>query len=831
MNTQTVNHTSRLLRLNGHQRAITSMEPRIATLLGDSTLLDRSAIDPISLLPPPSVAPRRPLPVEPRPAELFPSGDDARTSQASRRNEYIGNDVYGSVRPQAPLHHRQKSSVPIAEVLNNETPFTHTVAQPPPASSNASTAPFSGRLNDILLDPSQHHANKRRKLDGQTTPPALTGSENTLLTLPKPPQPKKGTRRPRIPPLLQGLHQPPPLPPEGRLFPPITGEGGGFGRDIGVGSALRGQAGLDREKEKERSGEKDIETTNGGREGGKEKENARPELVLVNDKENQSQENAEKSVEKVQNKPKEKLKRNKWTEEETRDLLMGVSRFGIGNWKRILHCPDFKFNSRTAVDLKDRFRTCCPGEGLKIKRKSKPKKKTSEVQRKQHRPQSPSPDPKSADSSAGANSSGPQADSSEKTKVSRQPRQNTHRKGPAELAEMGIQRPFFKTNRRERREFTEEDDENILKGFEKYGPVWHLMRSDPDLGFQSRHPTDLRDRFRIRYPEKYAKAGYKLKLRDEMMLKEKEAEPSQGSAGTGVENQSTDTSKKDDKQFCPISTAPVTAVTTLAPADPRPKTNPILQPLLTGFSAPFDDFTLMSDDDGDGSRSPITLNRNIFQWADANPFQTSTSTTTPSIPAVTSLTADIGFNMLAGMDGIHINPLATLKLPISSFNSTSTTPTYPPTSNPISIPLSITTTTNSAPTSAPIPTPTSTSASKQAMNDLLRTPNLPTIVFPHVPAASARSAMHNLPPPADLLSGLDLDVSVRPEPQNLVLDEGINFHIAIPITAGGNGAGAALAPLLGGGGGGRGGLVADRGMGIGFGEEGLGERSLLNSSI
>jgi hypothetical protein len=38
-----------------------------------------------------------------------------------------------------------------------------------------------------------------------------------------------------------------------------------------------------------------------------------------------------------------------------------------------------------------------------------------------------------------------------------------------------------------------------------------------------------------------------------------------------------------------------------------------------------------------------------------------------------------------------------------------------------------------------------------------RTPNLPTIVFPHVPVTSARTTVHNLPKPADLLSGLDLE--------------------------------------------------------------------------
>ena len=51
--------------------------------------------------------------------------------------------------------------------------------------------------------------------------------------------------------------------------------------------------------------------------------------------------------------------RRMWTEEETEDLLKGVARYGVGKWKRILNDADFSFPSdRTAVDLKDRYRTC-----------------------------------------------------------------------------------------------------------------------------------------------------------------------------------------------------------------------------------------------------------------------------------------------------------------------------------------------------------------------------------------------------------------------------------------------------------------------------------------
>ncbi|KAF2839132.1 hypothetical protein M501DRAFT_923224, partial [Patellaria atrata CBS 101060] len=48
--------------------------------------------------------------------------------------------------------------------------------------------------------------------------------------------------------------------------------------------------------------------------------------------------------------------RRRWTEQETKDLLHGVAKFGIGSWKKILACEEYNFNGRSAVDLKDRFR-------------------------------------------------------------------------------------------------------------------------------------------------------------------------------------------------------------------------------------------------------------------------------------------------------------------------------------------------------------------------------------------------------------------------------------------------------------------------------------------
>ena len=327
------------------------MEPRIASLLGDTLLIDRNTIEQLSSLhsvqiPPPSVAPRRPLPVEPRDFvdETCASKNslEPRASKSSLGHEFINKDFYAAFpgppagpavvsssgsngaapaaaarsdgKPKAASRHA-KSTIPLTEVLNSEQEDGPAAAT---AAAAAAVAVFSGSLSDILLDGGggggggdggSSSPRKKRKLGG-----------NELLTLPKPhPPAKKGARRPRIPPLLQGLHQPPP---DAGRFPPITGDGfkGALverpaqeTREAGPG--VRAAGAVERVVDRGQGGAAGEE----GKKGGKTK------------------------------------KRNKWTEQETKDLLRGVARFGIGNWKKILECKDYVFRDRTSVDLKDRF--------------------------------------------------------------------------------------------------------------------------------------------------------------------------------------------------------------------------------------------------------------------------------------------------------------------------------------------------------------------------------------------------------------------------------------------------------------------------------------------
>jgi hypothetical protein len=68
---------------------------------------------------------------------------------------------------------------------------------------------------------------------------------------------------------------------------------------------------------------------------------------------------------------------------------------------------------------------------------------------------------------------------------------------------------FAKAARKDRTPFTKQEDENLLIGFGKYGGKWSSIQKDEALGLSHRRSTDLRDRFRNAFPEKYVGAGFK----------------------------------------------------------------------------------------------------------------------------------------------------------------------------------------------------------------------------------------------------------------------------------------------------------------------------------
>lgn len=96
------------------------------------------------------------------------------------------------------------------------------------------------------------------------------------------------------------------------------------------------------------------------------------------------------------------------------------------------------------------------------------------------------------------------------------PQQSPPPKGPefssksqANLESLGIPEPFVsaKSKRRSRRPFTTAEDEALLKGYAVHGFQWTLIQQDKRLNLSHRRATDLRDRFRTKFPHAYRDGG------------------------------------------------------------------------------------------------------------------------------------------------------------------------------------------------------------------------------------------------------------------------------------------------------------------------------------
>lgn len=237
----------------------------------------------------------------------------------------------------------------------------------------------------------------------------------------------------------------------------------------------------------------------------------------------------------------------RWTEQETTDLLKGVVKCGIGNWTAILQQPELKFNKRSAANLKDRFRVCCPwAYGA-----ADPNEATKQVQDTLANALMNAesltsgaggkillPDPRPKDSNTSASTELVESASTKLGEQSLTPSSRskqapppTPAPGPAiespqpslpakststqstksksTLSSLGISEPYFtiKSKRRSRRPFTPAEDEALLKGYAVHGFQWTLIQQDKHLNLSHRRATDLRDRFRTKFPNAYREGG------------------------------------------------------------------------------------------------------------------------------------------------------------------------------------------------------------------------------------------------------------------------------------------------------------------------------------
>lgn len=190
---------------------------------------------------------------------------------------------------------------PIGEPDVEETPMMR-------SSSQEHVQKYYERQGDEQIEPTSL---KRRRL--------LQHAENLtdFVQLPKPPTKSKQDKLPPFEPIsvLNQLHEPPP---SAALFPPITPSVSQDEYDNIRGSETTMQSVV-----VEASSVKGRSNEVGARDNVKKRVALRP--------------------------------RQRWTENETKQLMEGVEIYGAGKWKRILQHSGFTFQpGRTAVDLKDR---------------------------------------------------------------------------------------------------------------------------------------------------------------------------------------------------------------------------------------------------------------------------------------------------------------------------------------------------------------------------------------------------------------------------------------------------------------------------------------------
>lgn len=455
-----------------------TIEPRLIHLLNQSPSFSHSSLPPLQDRPHPKNS-ARPHPIEPDatqragdgsgpglvlsnkssfpPTVYRPHDEPLLPASTSTSLSFVPSDMKSPQKDEHPfpLPERSKSHS-LRMILGCDVDHYET------SSSN----PLRG-FRDEYMDSFEDFSSKKRHH-------TMTGKED-FPQLPHPLKKQKSSNAFTMPPIIQGLHQPPP---NVALFPPIS------------------SAPIDNAEVAKLTFLRDFPAKNEDISA-----SISPVAPDVAEKSSVSTIPSTTSIANGPTKAKRRAAkpRRKWSEEETNYLLLGVNKHGVGRWTDILEDSEFQFNERTAGDLKDRFRTCCPDElrGKKDRKKDRYSDSRSKLV----------PGPLQIESILDPQESN-KPESPVDAEITSKPRKSrAHRKNMQDLRELGIHGPFKKSQRRERRPFTEQDDKEILKGFEKYGPQWTKIQRDPNFHLSHRQATDLRDRLRNKRPDLFGSSA------------------------------------------------------------------------------------------------------------------------------------------------------------------------------------------------------------------------------------------------------------------------------------------------------------------------------------
>ncbi|KAI1323928.1 hypothetical protein F5Y16DRAFT_382314 [Xylariaceae sp. FL0255] len=432
-----------------------TIEPRLIHLLNESTATPRphnAELPPIKVLPFPQTS-GRPLPIEP---------------SAGQRSEALETNAAQSI---PYLYSLTDDALTTSSSRKDKSSYTTT--DRPPFSTHVSSQDLRMILEDNVADSLDDVSNKKRPV------------KEDFPQLPQPQKKQKAQNQSHLfPPMIVGLLEPPS---NAALFPPISSP------SFNTRPRSEPPHALNITKPPDVQGMYE-------------------ESVLPSPPPDPVERPSTAKAKRRAAKP-----RRKWSEEETNNLLLGVSKHGVGRWTDILEDKDYNFNERSAGDLKDRFRTCCPEElrGSRSPNANDEPEKAARPAKHEKRPR------KGLMAENILNETEEDIDLGKSTTTQheyetapKQRKSRAHRKKMEDLVELGIKGPFKKSQRRGRRPFSEQDDREILEGFELYGPHWTKIQRDPRFNLSSRQPTDLRDRLRNKYPEKFSTEKTTMQVRE-----------------------------------------------------------------------------------------------------------------------------------------------------------------------------------------------------------------------------------------------------------------------------------------------------------------------------
>lgn len=308
-------------------------------------------------------------------------------------------------------------------------------------------------LSPILMS-QEPRATKRPRLDLEA------GITDDYIHLPRPQQQHQGQRAPPLlPSIVNGIHEPPP---NAALLPPMATESQSRRENrerIKNPAAVCSSKNLTARPPEKMLNSPELETVQSIPASLPPGLAMAVEVEVVEDKVTALALTAP-SLSSSEKPQKTRKRPQKWTDEETQDLLRGVEKHGFGKWKLVLDDPvnAKSFESRTAVDLKDRYRVCI----------------TNKL-------------PRSSDATVAEEDSGASIIHA------------TSANGHASSTHVA-------SKRRVRRAWTADEDAALLRGVNRHGFQWTLIHDDPELELAHRKATDLRDRIRNRYKEGYKNA-------------------------------------------------------------------------------------------------------------------------------------------------------------------------------------------------------------------------------------------------------------------------------------------------------------------------------------